>query len=195
MANCGLRGHGKYTGSEQQDPYSKLDNGRETGEGRTHRHGVRCWDIVKMSPRTGKRDGADCDQHDATRNPKDLGRAPCWTLDHSRRRWASPAILSFMSSPCVVPKGTDSPRRLFVYGTSAARVTLMSPSRGRGCGRTHPSRSDDFLHFVPCVLQVFSGVLQPGLGLVRLALVLEIAVAGNAARRFLDPAFGVLGSI
>jgi hypothetical protein len=47
---------------------------------------MRCWDVGKMGPRAGKSDGADHDQHDATRNPKDLGWAPCWTLDYSRRR-------------------------------------------------------------------------------------------------------------
>jgi hypothetical protein len=58
-----------------------------------------------------------------------------------------------------------------------------------------PSRSDGVLHFVPGVLQIFSGVLQPGLRLVRPAFVLKIAVAGDGACRFLDTAFSVLGSI
>jgi hypothetical protein len=69
------------------------------------------------------------------------------------------------------------------------------PASDNKIAAAHPLPSDGVFHFVSRVLQVFSDILQPGLGLVRLSFVLEITISGDVAGGFFDPPLGVLGSI
>ena len=59
-------------------------------------------------------------------------------------------------------------------------------------GGSQPLFGDGVLHLVGGVLDVFAGVLHPGLGLVRLTFVLEIVVAGDTASCFLHSSLDVL---
>jgi hypothetical protein len=86
------------------------------------------WDTGEVGPRASKGDGADHNEHNTTRNPKDLSGTPCWSLHYSRCR------LCFTGDSLVhvISLFGLQRRHLCVVGNSSALPFTLRRVKGNG---------------------------------------------------------------